>query len=50
MLKLVLLDCESIGLDISMDAFRAYGELVIYPSTAPDEIAGRVTELIDDRQ
>ncbi len=44
MLKLVLLDCESIGLDISMDAFRAYGELVIYPNTAPDEIAGRVRD------
>ena len=44
MRKIVLLDCESIGTDISPDPFRAFGELVIYPNTAPDEIAERVAE------
>ena len=44
MRKIVLLDCESIGTDISPDAFRAFGELVIYPNTAPEEIAERVAD------
>ena len=44
MLKIVLLDGESIGLDISPDPFRAYGELVIYPNTDPGLIAERVRD------
>ena len=44
MRKIVLLDSESIGLDISYDSFRAYGELIIYPNTAPDLIAERVRD------
>ena len=44
MRKIVLLDIENIGTDISPDPFRAFGELVIYDNTAPDEIAERVAD------
>ncbi len=44
MRKIVLLDCETIGMDISPDPFRAFGELVIFPNSSPDEIAERVAD------
>ena len=44
MVKIVLLDCESIGLDISLDPFRALGELLVYPATPPELIAERIRE------
>ncbi len=44
MLKIVLLDCESIGYDISPDPFRAFGELVIYPETEPALIPERIRD------
>ena len=44
MLKIVLLDCESIGFDVSPDPFRAFGELVIYPVSEPELIAERVKD------
>ncbi len=44
MMKIVILDCESIGLDVSPDPLRAFGELVIYPNTDPSLIADRIRD------
>ena len=43
-MKLVILDAATLGEDVSLDALRALGELTVYPSTAPDEVADRLQD------
>ncbi len=41
MTKLVLLDAETLGSDISLEPFRRLGDLTVYPLSRPEEIAER---------
>lgn len=41
-MKLVLLEKNSVGLDVTFDSFKGLGELVAYENTKPEEIAERV--------
>lgn len=41
-MKLVLLDAGTLGADLSLDPFRALGDLTVYESTAPEEVAARI--------
>ena len=37
-MKITFLDVATLGADLTTDAFRAFGEVVTYPTTAPDEV------------
>lgn len=41
-MKLVMLDAATLGDDLSLDAIRALGDLTVYASTAPHEVADRL--------
>ncbi len=41
-MKLVLLDAETLGEDLDLSPLERFGELVVYPRTAPDETAERI--------
>lgn len=44
-MKIVVLERNSVGLDISIDCFKDFGELVFYPNTkTPEEVAQRVKD------
>ena len=38
-MRITFLDAETLGNDLSVEAFRALGEVTVYPNTAPHEIA-----------
>ena len=41
-MKLVLLDAETLGEDLDLSSLKRFGELVVYPRTAPDETLQRI--------
>lgn len=43
-MKIVILDAETLGEDLSLDPLREIGEVVAYPSTSREEIAARVAD------
>jgi len=43
-MKIVILDADTMGKDIDFAPIVRLGETVIYPLTAPDEIAGRIED------
>lgn len=42
MLKIVFLDAQTLGSDISLASVASLGEFVSYPSTSPEEVAERI--------
>lgn len=40
-MQITFLDAETLGNDLSTEAFRAFGEVTVYPTTAPHEIGER---------
>lgn len=38
-MHITFLDAETLGNDLSTEAFRAFGEVTVYPNTAPHEVA-----------
>ncbi len=43
-MKIVILDAKTLGDDIDLGRFSAFGETVIYPMTAPEEVAERISD------
>ncbi len=43
-MKLVLLDAETLGEDLDLSPLEHFGELVVYPRTAPEETSERIRE------
>ena len=43
-MKIVVLDRNSIGMDIELDGLARFGEVVVYDKTEPDELIDRVTD------
>ena len=43
-MKIVILDAKTLGEDISFEPLAALGELTVYGSTEPDEVAARIAE------
>lgn len=43
-MKIVFLDAETVGHDISLDPLRAFGEVIPYPTTRPEEVAERIRD------
>ena len=43
-MKIVMLDAGTLGDDLSFDALRTHGDLTVYPSTSPDQIAHRLCD------
>lgn len=43
-MKIVILDAETLGADLSLEPLRAIGEVVAYPSTKREELAERVAD------
>ena len=43
-MKLVLLDAETLGEDLDLSPLERFGELVVYPRTAPEETSERIRE------
>ena len=43
-MKTVILDAATLGNDLSFDRLRELGELTVYPTTAQDEVAERISE------
>ena len=43
-MKIVVLDSATLGADIDLSVLAACGELVAYPSTAPNEVAARLAD------
>lgn len=43
-MKLVMLDAGTLGDDLSLDALRTFGNLTVYSSTAPDQVAERLCD------
>ena len=41
-MKIVLLDAKTLGEDLDLSPLNKYGEVVAYPSTAPDEVGERL--------
>ena len=37
-MKITFLDVATLGADLTTDAFKTFGEVVTYPTTAPDEV------------
>ncbi len=44
MKKIVFLDADTLGTDITLDPIRKYGELITYPYTKPEEVFERIKE------
>lgn len=44
MKKIVFLDADTVGSDVSLEPVSALGELVTYPYTAPEEVFGRIRD------
>ena len=42
--KIVILERNSVGSDVSVSMFEKLGDVTVYETTAPDEIAGRVKD------
>ncbi len=42
-MKIVLLDAATLGEDLDLSPLNKYGEVVVYPSTAPEEIKERLS-------
>ncbi len=40
-MKIVVLERNSVGLDVSIDGIEALGEVTVYPNTTRDDIDGR---------
>ena len=43
-MKIVVLDAKTLGDDISLDSLEQFGDCTVYPSTATDEVASRITD------
>ena len=43
-MKIVVLERNSVGLDVSIDGIEALGEVTVYPNTTRDDIDGRLTD------
>lgn len=43
-MKIVVLDRDSIGLDTPLEGLYAFGEVVVYNKTAPDEVLERIAD------
>lgn len=43
-MKIVVLERNSVGLDVSIDDIRAFGEVTVYPNTTRDDIDGRLRD------
>lgn len=43
-MKIVILERNTVGTDVSVDCIRELGDTVIYPVTAPEEVAERVRD------
>lgn len=43
-MKIVVLDSATLGADIDLSPLAAHGELTVYQSTAPDEVAARLAD------
>lgn len=43
-MKIVFLDAATVGQSVSLDPIAAWGELVCYPSTAPEDVFGRIAD------
>ncbi len=43
-MKIVILERNTVGTDVSVDCIRELGDVVIYPVTAPEEVAERVRD------
>ena len=43
-MKIVMLDAGTLGDDLSFEALRTHGDLTVYPSTSPDQIAHRLCD------
>lgn len=43
-MKIKILDSVTLGDDISLDCFRELGELSVYPTTDPEEVAERIAD------
>lgn len=43
-MKLVVLDAETLGEDLDLSPLERFGELVVYPRTAPEETSERIRE------
>jgi glycerate dehydrogenase len=43
-MKIVILEAKSLGEDMVFTPFHKFGEVVIYPSSTPEEVAERVTD------
>lgn len=43
-MKIVILDADTLGNDIDLSAIEKFGEVAEYPTTAPSETAGRITD------
>lgn len=43
-MKIVILDSATLGNDIEFGLFERFGEVVIYPKTAPDEVETRIAD------
>ena len=43
-MKITFLDAATLGSDLSTDAFLRFGEVKVYPTTAPDEVAERIAD------
>ena len=41
-MKIVFLDADTVGTDVSLEPIARLGELVTYPYTAPEEVFGRI--------
>lgn len=44
MLKLCILDAQTLGEDMDLSKFKKFGELSIYPTTTPDQVSERISQ------
>lgn len=44
MLKLCILDTQTLGEDMDLSKFERFGELSIYPTTTPDQVSERISQ------
>lgn len=44
MSKLIILDAKTLGQDADLDPLRQFGELVVYPATAAEEVLERIKD------
>ncbi len=43
-MKIVFLDAKTLGRDIDLSVFDQFGEVVIYPTTKPEETTARIRD------